>query len=62
MDDINKALNAEVSKLIKWDAVTAVEEAEVEAQIKVKYFLLFTLLVAGGGVEDLERFRENLKT
>ena len=62
MDDINKALNAEVSKLIKWDAVTAVEEAEVEAQIKVKYFLLFTLLVAGGGVEDLEHFRENLKT
>ena len=49
MDDINKALNAEVSKLIKWDAVTAVEEAEVEAQIKVKYFFLFTLLVAGGG-------------
>ena len=34
MDDLNKALNAEVNKLIKWEAETAVEESEVEAELK----------------------------
>ena len=34
MDELNKALNAEVSKLIKWDAETAVDESELEAQLK----------------------------
>ena len=34
MDDLNKAVNAEVSKLIKWEAETSAEESEVEAQLK----------------------------
>ena len=34
MDDLNRALNAEVSKLIKWEAETAVDESELEAQLK----------------------------
>ena len=34
MDDPNKALNAEVNKLIKLEAETAVEESEVEAELK----------------------------
>ena len=34
MDDLNKALNDEVNKLIKWEAETAVEESEVEAELK----------------------------
>ena len=34
MDDFNKALNAEINKLIKWEAETDVEESEVEAQLK----------------------------
>ena len=34
MEDLNKALNAEVSKLIKWETETSAEEAEVEAQLK----------------------------
>ena len=40
MDDLNKAINAEVSKLIKWNAETAVEEAELEAQLKVSQSML----------------------
>ena len=40
MDDLNKAINAEVSKLIKWNAETAVEEAELEAQLKVSLSML----------------------
>ena len=34
MDDLNRALNAEVSKLIKWEAETAVDESELETQLK----------------------------
>ena len=34
LDDLTKALNAEVSKLIKWEAETSAEESEVEAQLK----------------------------
>ena len=34
MDDLSKALNAEVSKLIKWETETSLQESEVEIQLK----------------------------
>ena len=34
MEDLNRAINAEVSKLLKWESETSAEEAEVEAELK----------------------------
>ena len=34
MDDRPKSLQAEVSKLIKWDAETSLQEEELEIQLK----------------------------